>query len=57
MKKQIKIYQTDEGKQPFVEWMEKIRAKDRKVYLRIMDRIGRIAEFGIYGDWKPSVLF
>ncbi|RJP32618.1 MAG: type II toxin-antitoxin system RelE/ParE family toxin [Candidatus Omnitrophota bacterium] len=53
MKKQIIIFSAPDGKQPFVEWMEAIRTKDQKTYLRILDRIDRIAEFGTYGDCKP----
>ena len=52
MKKIIKIYEIEKGKQPFAEWLESIRTSDKKIYLRIQDRLMRIAEFGVYGDVK-----
>ena len=53
MKKSIRIFETESGKQPFAEWLDAIRKMDKKTYLRIQDRILRIAEFGILGDCKP----
>ncbi len=53
MKKKIKIFCTDNGKSPFIEWLDSLRDRNKKSYLRIQDRIRRIAEFGVYGDCKP----
>jgi putative component of toxin-antitoxin plasmid stabilization module len=53
MKKIIKIYQSKNGKRPFVEWIDAIKKKDKKASYRILDRINRIIDSGEYGDVKP----
>ena len=47
--KEIKIYESLEGNQPFTDWLNSI--KDRTVKKRIIDRIDRI-KFNNFGDYK-----
>ncbi|MEK7104350.1 MAG: type II toxin-antitoxin system RelE/ParE family toxin [Patescibacteria group bacterium] len=46
----IKIFQTKNGKEPFIHWLEKI--KDKNTQARIRQRIRRL-EAGNFGDFKP----
>lgn len=50
--KKIVIYQTANGKQPFLQWLRKFRKKHTLAALRIMQRIDKIQEHGHYGDYK-----
>ncbi len=45
----ITIYSTN-SKEPFTDWVNSLR--DDKTILRIKDRINRVAEFGMTGDYK-----
>ena len=45
----IKIYQDEQGKEPFVKWLESI--KDKTHQARIRKRLVRI-ELGNFGDWS-----
>ncbi len=47
--KQLEIYETDDGKQPFVDWLESL--KDKSVRYRIKERLDRVA-LGNLGDYK-----
>ena len=49
MRKQILIYQTANGKEPFTVWLDKIKDKNTKarIYLRINE-----ASLGYYGQYK-----
>ena len=49
-KKILKIYQDENGKEPFIEWMESI--KDVKTRDRIFTRLDRL-EVGNPGDHRP----
>ena len=49
MKKELRIYQTKEGKKPFVDWLESL--KDRIGRANITNRLNRIT-LGNYGDFK-----
>lgn len=46
---EIKIYTTESGKQPFIEWLEALKNKDDRY--RIKERLDRVA-LGNLGDWK-----
>lgn len=48
--KELKIYTTSTGKQPFVEWLELL--KDKTIRYRIKERLDRVA-LGNIGDNKP----
>ena len=45
---QILIYQTQSGKEPFVQWLEGL---DKQTQIKIRKRISRI-ELGNFGDYK-----
>jgi len=47
--KQIIVYKTSEGKEPFIDWLFSL--KDKKNRYRIETRIDRM-RFGHYGDHK-----
>lgn len=47
--KGIKVFQTNTGKKPFNNWLDKV--KDRKDRARIRRRIDRL-QLGHYGDFK-----
>ena len=47
--KQVVVYQTENGKEPFNEWLDSL--KDTKTVARIISRLGRV-ELGNYGDAK-----
>ena len=49
MSKNIRLYKTPGGKEPFAQWLKKI--KDPITYARILRRIDRL-ELGNYGDYK-----
>ncbi|MCR5504726.1 MAG: type II toxin-antitoxin system RelE/ParE family toxin [Elusimicrobiaceae bacterium] len=49
MKKQILIYQTASGKEPFTVWFNKI--KDKTIKARIYQRVNE-ASLGYYGQYK-----
>ncbi|MFC1771354.1 type II toxin-antitoxin system RelE/ParE family toxin [Candidatus Margulisiibacteriota bacterium] len=49
MKKQLIIYQDNNGKEPFVEWLESI--KDKTIKARIYTRLDRL-ETENYGECK-----
>lgn len=49
IKKQIEIYCTADGKQPFISWLEFL--KDKKFRYRIKERLDRVA-LGNMGDCK-----
>jgi len=46
----VKIFQTSNGKEPFIDWIEKI--KNKETQSRIRQRIRRF-ELGNLGDFKP----
>ncbi len=46
----IKVFQTKAGKEPFIDWLEKI--KDKNTQTRIRQRIRRLEEDN-FGDFKP----
>jgi len=48
--KELKIYTTSNGKNPFVEWLESLQ--DKTIRYRIKERLDRIA-LGNMGDRKP----
>ena len=50
MKYEIEIYVHENGKQPFYEWVNKL--KDSRVVAKIMVRLDRAAR-GNFGDSKP----
>ena len=47
--KQIIVYQTENGKEPFNDWLDSL--KDAQTVARIISRLGRV-ELGNYGDTK-----
>lgn len=47
---EIEIYQTEAGKEPFVEWTDSL---DVTTSTRIEARIARIRNSGNLGDYKP----
>lgn len=47
--KQLEIYETVDGKRPFVEWLESL--KDKSVRYRIKERLDRVS-LGNLGDHK-----
>lgn len=49
MVKELRIYTTSSGKQPFLEWLRNL--KDAKVRSRIRTRLDRLV-VGHYGDYK-----
>lgn len=46
--KNIEVYITNNGKKPFIEWLESL---DKSVRYRVKERLDRIA-LGNLGDWK-----
>ena len=46
--KEVIIYQTESGKEPYTEWFEKL---DLKTQARIIARLERV-KLGFYGDYK-----
>ena len=50
MKKEIQVYRTETGKQPFVEWLKSV--KDATVRHSVQVRIRRIEVSGHIGDYK-----
>ena len=46
--KNIEIYITDNGKKPFIEWLE---ALDKPIRYRVKERLDRVM-LGNLGDWK-----
>jgi len=50
MEKEIRIYKTPQGREPFTEWLQNLG--DVKMRARIRARLDRLA-FGHYGDRKP----
>ena len=49
MKKEIRFYQTNSGKRPFIDWLE--AQKDKVVRAQVNARLARLA-VGNYGDTK-----
>lgn len=49
MKKELRIYCTKKGKEPFIEWLESLKDVSGKAH--ITNRLNRIV-FGNYGDCK-----
>lgn len=47
--KQLEIYETAEGKRPFVDWLESV--KDKSIRYRIKERLDRVT-LGNLGDYK-----
>lgn len=47
--KQLEIYETIDGKKPFIEWLDSV--KDKSVRYRIKERLDRIS-LGNLGDHK-----
>lgn len=47
-KKEIIIFKTSSGKEPYTQWFESL---DIKMQVRILSRLERV-EFGHYGDFK-----
>lgn len=48
--KQLEIYETEEGKMPFIDWLESL--KDKTIRYRIKERLDRVS-LGNLGDYKP----
>lgn len=48
MKKELRIYRTKEGKEPFIDWLESLDSTQRAC---ITNRLDRVA-LGNYGDYK-----
>ncbi len=48
--KTIALYETEDGKRPFKQWLDSLR--DKVTIARINARLGRI-ELGNFGDAKP----
>ena len=46
----IKIYQDQNGREPFTDWIKKLNNK--QIELRIKDRLHRITESNFLGDYK-----
>jgi putative component of toxin-antitoxin plasmid stabilization module len=51
--KELIIYQTEEGKEPFTQWRKSL--KDKVTIARIDRRLDRVAE-GHYGDYKVAAV-
>jgi putative addiction module killer protein len=49
MEKELRLYRTKEGKEPFAEWL--LSLKDKVAKARIQTRIDRLS-VGFYGDYK-----
>ncbi len=49
MNKELRIYRTKEGKEPFAEWLSSL--KDKMAQAQIKNRLNRLM-FGNYGDCK-----
>jgi len=49
LKKQLKIYVTEDGRKPFIEWLESL--EDKTIRYRIKERLDRVA-LGNLGDHK-----
>lgn len=49
MKKELRIYRTSKGKEPFTEWLESL--KDKIIKAQITNRLNRVT-YGNYGDHK-----
>ena len=49
LKKQLKIYVTEDGRKPFIEWLESL--EDKTIRYRIKERLNRVA-LGNLGDHK-----
>ena len=52
MQYRILCYQTVAGKKPFVEWLEKLRRRDRTASAAVDARLERIRDVGNFGDFK-----
>ena len=52
MQKNIKIYKTKSGKEPFTDWLNTLKKNDIQSFYRVRDRLNRIVERGIFGDCK-----
>jgi putative addiction module killer protein len=50
MEKELRIYTTKNGKQPFLKWLESL--KDSIGRAKITNRLNRLVN-GNYGDYKP----
>jgi len=50
MKKELRVYRTKEGKEPFTEWLESLR--DRIARAQVTTRLNRVVH-GNYGDCEP----
>lgn len=48
--RELQIYQTPNGHEPFTEWLKSIR--DQKIRTRIQARLDRLVD-GNFGDCKP----
>lgn len=46
----IKIYQDQNGREPFNDWLAKL--KNFQLEFKIHNRFDRIEEYGIFGDYK-----
>ena len=49
LKKQLKVYVTEDGRKPFIEWLESL--EDKTIRYRIKERLDRVA-LGNLGDHK-----
>ena len=49
IKKQLKIYVTEEGKKPFVDWLESLN--DNSIRYRVKERLDHVS-LGNFGDHK-----
>lgn len=49
MQKELRVYRTRDGKEPFTDWL--LLLKDKIVRAQIRNRLNRIA-LGNYGDYK-----
>ncbi len=50
MKKELRSYRTNDGKEPFIDWLKSL--KDRTGRANITNRLNRVVH-GNYGDCEP----
>ena len=48
MEKEIEYYETEDGKCPYIEWLESL---DNSVQIRVLKRVDKLKN-GLYGDRK-----
>lgn len=52
MKKIIKVYRAENGKEPYTDWIRGLDRKNTRIAYRIRDRLHRIEQSGNFGDCK-----